>query len=43
MKKLWVRVLLFTVSALLLLANIAAASTCLISQYQPEMPQCLRR
>jgi len=37
------RLLGFVVTLLLLLANIASASACLGGQYQPEVPESLRR
>jgi cyclic lactone autoinducer peptide len=37
------RIFGFMVTLLLLLANIASASTCSISQYQPAVPESLRR
>lgn len=33
----------FLVTLLLLLANVASASACAISHYQPEVPESLRR
>lgn len=31
------------VSILLVLANVASASACIISKYQPEVPEALRK
>ncbi|OPY55851.1 MAG: hypothetical protein A4E55_02439 [Pelotomaculum sp. PtaU1.Bin035] len=33
----------FCASLLLLIANVASASACTFGQYQPEVPQSLRR
>ncbi len=35
--------LVFTVTVLMFLAHVTAASACLISIYQPEVPNSLRR
>lgn len=43
MKKISARLFVFTVTALLFLANILSASACTFGQYQPEMPESLRR
>lgn len=43
MRKTLVRVVVFAATTLLFLANIAAASACWCSQYQPEVPESLRR
>ncbi len=43
MKRLVARVFVFAVTTLLLLASVAAASTCSISSYQPEVPASLRK
>ncbi|TYO96494.1 AgrD family cyclic lactone autoinducer peptide [Desulfallas thermosapovorans] len=45
MKKITSRLWVFAVAALLLLAKVtaAAASACLISAYQPEVPEALRK
>jgi cyclic lactone autoinducer peptide len=43
MKKIVVRLIVFAATSLLLLANVAAASACAISWYQPEVPDSLRR
>ena len=43
MKKLVPKIFLLTVSLLLFLANIASAATCYAAQYQPEVPESLRK
>jgi cyclic lactone autoinducer peptide len=43
MKKIVVRLIIFAATTLLLLANVFAASACGVSQYQPEVPDSLRR
>lgn len=43
MRKIAVRMIVFGTTALLLLANVFAASACAIGQYQPEVPESLRR
>ena len=43
MKKVVVRLIVFSATALLLLANVFAASACGASWYQPEVPDSLRR
>lgn len=43
MKKIMSRLLVFAVTALLFLASVTAASACLFSVYQPEVPETLRK
>ncbi|ACV64150.1 hypothetical protein Dtox_3427 [Desulfofarcimen acetoxidans DSM 771] len=43
MKKLLPKVFLITVSLLLFLANISSASTCAVTNYQPDVPESLRK
>ncbi|WP_347488780.1 cyclic lactone autoinducer peptide [Desulfoscipio sp. XC116] len=43
MQKIKSKLFVFAVTALLFLANVTAASACAISQYQPEVPETLRR
>ncbi|MBP7332028.1 MAG: hypothetical protein BWY65_00650 [Firmicutes bacterium ADurb.Bin373] len=43
MRKIAVRLIVFATTTLLLLANVFAASACGSYQYQPEVPQSLRR
>ena len=43
MKKIGPKLFMLAVSLLLLLANIASASACGVAQYQPEIPQVLRK
>lgn len=43
MKKIVIRLVIFAATTLLLLANVFAASACGFSQYQPEVPESLRK
>lgn len=43
MRKILVRLIVFAATALLFLANVFAASACGSCQYQPEVPESLRR
>ncbi|WP_243119703.1 cyclic lactone autoinducer peptide [Pelotomaculum propionicicum] len=43
MKKIYARLFVFTTALLLLLANVASASACVWSHYQPEVPVSLRK
>ncbi|MEG6615085.1 cyclic lactone autoinducer peptide [Peptococcaceae bacterium 1198_IL3148] len=43
MKKLGYRLFGVMVAALMFVANIASASACIISHYQPEVPKSLRK
>ncbi len=43
MKRIIVRLIVFSATTLLLLANVFAASACGVGQYQPEVPESLRR
>ncbi len=43
MRKIAVRLIVFATTTLLLLASVFAASACGSYQYQPEVPQSLRR
>jgi len=43
MKKIVARLIIFAATTLLLLANVAAASACWSTHYQPEVPESLRR
>lgn len=43
MKKIMSQFFIFTVTALLFLASVTAASACLYSHYQPEVPKALRK
>ncbi|MTI85832.1 MAG: cyclic lactone autoinducer peptide [Firmicutes bacterium] len=43
MKKIGYRLFGFAVATLLFLANVAAASACVFSQYQSEVPESLRK
>lgn len=43
MKKIMSRFFIFTVTTLLFLASVTAASACNISHYQPEVPGTLRK
>ncbi len=43
MKKFAGRVLILTTTLLLFLANIASASACIWTHYQPEVPESLKK
>lgn len=43
MKKISARLFVFAATTLLFLANILSASACNLGQYQPEVPESLRR
>ncbi len=43
MRKIGCRLLILGTTLLLLLANVASASACIISHYQPEVPETLRK
>lgn len=43
MKNIGYRLFGFMVAALLFLASVTSASACLISHYQPEVPESLRK
>ncbi|SFG93459.1 cyclic lactone autoinducer peptide [Desulfotomaculum arcticum] len=43
MKKIMSKLIIFTVTTLLFLASVTAASACLISHYQPVVPEALRK
>ncbi|SFQ98987.1 cyclic lactone autoinducer peptide [Desulfoscipio geothermicus] len=43
MKKIISRFFIFTVTTLLFLASVTAASACYFSSYQPEVPEALRK
>lgn len=43
MKNIMARLFVFTVTALLFLASVTAASACWVSAYQPKVPELLRK
>ncbi|GBF32172.1 hypothetical protein DCCM_0363 [Desulfocucumis palustris] len=43
MRNIMSKVFLFTVTVLLFLASITAASACAFTHYQPELPESLRK
>jgi hypothetical protein len=43
MKNIMSRLFVFTVTVLLFLASVTAASACVVSHYQPEVPESLRK
>lgn len=43
MKRIVSRLFVFAVTALLFLASVTAASACLFTQYQPKVPETLRK